>query len=359
MQDNELIVYKGSSMSLLIALLIAMLFPLSSLAQGPSDDITAEAYLLVEKDSFTVLAGKDYNRQLPPASTTKVLTSIVALERLRETDTIVPTKKVLALPSSKLCLLPGHSYKAIDLITGALVESANDAAFALSEAVGGSEERFADMMNQKARDLGAQQSNFRNASGLYVPGQYTTCWDLALIFRYALGNPRFKDIIQTRYFVFNSGQRDVRYRNHNRLLFCFEPAVGGKTGFTRASMHTYVGAFEKDGRIYILSLLKSRNLWGDAVNILKYVYNDVPTDREIHLARANAVRFVSYKAKKPVVRSTSKKTKKRTTVLASKKTKKCPAVLTSNKQKKRTGSKQVSTKRNLKRITKYQSSSMR
>lgn len=331
-------------MYLLIAFFIAIFFPLSALAEVPSA-ITADAFLLVEKDSFTVIAGKDYNRQLPPASTTKVLTSIVALEKLREGDSIIPTRKVLALPSSKLNLLPGRSYKAVDLVTGALVESANDAAFALSEGIAGSEERFADMMNQKAREIGAEHSNFRNASGLYVPGQHTTCWDLALILRYALNNPRFKEIIQTKYFLFNSGQRDVRYRNHNRLLFCFEPSVGGKTGFTRASMHTYVGAFEKDGKVYILSMLKSRNLWGDAVNILKYVYSEVPTDREIHLARANAVTLASYKAKKPATELTSKKTKKRNVILTSKKT------------KKRTSSKHAATKRNLKRVSKNESSS--
>lgn len=342
MQDNEMIVYKRNSMSFLIALFIAIFLPLSVLAQGPSP-ITADAFLLVEKDSFTVIAGKDYNRQLPPASTTKVLTSIVALERIQENDTVVPTRKVLALPSSKLSLLPGRSYKAGDLIMGALVKSANDAAFALSEAIAGSEERFADMMNQKAREIGAEHSNFRNASGLYVPGQYTTCWDLALILRYALDNPRFREIIQTKYFLFNSGQRDVRYRNHNRLLFCFEPAVGGKTGFTRASMHTYVGAFEKDGKVYILSLLKSRNLWGDAVNILKYVYDDVPTDREIHLARASAASLTSYKSKK------------RSTALASKNTKKRAAVLSSKNTKKRAGSKQIAAKRGQKRVSKYES----
>lgn len=342
MQDNEMMVYKGNRMSFLITLFIAIFLPLSVLAEGPSP-ITADAFLLVEKDSFTVIAGKDYNRQLPPASTTKVLTSIVALEKLRENDTVVPTRKVLALPSSKLSLLPGRSYKAMDLITGTLVKSANDAAFALSEAIAGSEERFADLMNRKAREIGAEHSNFRNASGLYVPGQHTTCWDLALILRYALDNPRFREIIQTKYFLFSSGERDVRYRNHNRLLFCFEPAVGGKTGFTRASMHTYVGAFEKDGKIYILSLLKSKNLWGDAVNILKYVYNDVPTDREIHLARANEVTLASYKAKKNTAAPSVKKTKKRA------------AILTLKKTKKRTGSKQVAAKKGQKKAGKYAS----
>jgi serine-type D-Ala-D-Ala carboxypeptidase (penicillin-binding protein 5/6) len=306
-------IYKGDSMPFLIALFIAIFLPLSALAQG-SSPITADAFLLVEMDSFTVLAGKDYHRQLPPASTVKVLTSIIALEKLREGDTVVPTRKVLALPNSKLNLIPGRSYRAGDLITGALVKSGNDAAFALSEAVAGSEERFAHLMNQKAREIGAEQSNFQNASGLFAAGQHTTCWDLALIFRYALDNPRFREMIQTKYFLFNSGQQDVKYRNHNRFLFCFEPAVGGKTGFTRASMHTYVGAFEKDGKVYILSMLKSRNLWGDAVNILKHIYNDVPSDRQIHLARARAAKLTSYKPKKHTgLKQTTKKKPKKST----------------------------------------------
>ncbi|HAR95338.1 MAG TPA: hypothetical protein DCR97_05170 [Deltaproteobacteria bacterium] len=345
-------------MHFLIPLLIAIFLPLSALAEGPST-ITADAFLLVEMDSLTVLAGKDYHRQLPPASTTKVLTSIVALERLREGDVIVPTQKVLALPNSKLNLVPGRSYRAMDLVTGALVKSGNDAAFALSEAIGGSEERFAEMMNQKAREIGAEHSNFRNASGLSAPGQYTSCWDLALILRYALDNPRFREIIQTKYFLFNNGQRDVKYRNHNRLLFCFEPSVGGKTGFTRASMHTYVGAFEKDGRVYILSMLKSRNLWGDAVNILKYVYNDVPTDREIHLARASAVTLASYKTRKPATKLSSKKAKKRHAVLSAKKHGKGNATLTSKKAKKRPYAGKVSPKKNLAKTIKKGSSRIR
>jgi D-alanyl-D-alanine carboxypeptidase (penicillin-binding protein 5/6) len=87
----------------------------------------------------------------------------------------------------------------------------------------------------------------------------------------------------------------VRYKNHNRLLFCFEPTIGGKTGFTRASKHTYVGAFEKEGRVYILSMLGSNNLWGDALKILQGLYTDLPSDKEIRLAKSNSLTLTSYK----------------------------------------------------------------
>src|SRR5271157_3627293 len=277
-------IYKGVMKSLI--LLFLLILPLSAFAS----EITADSYLLVEKDSFAVIAGKNYHWSLPPASTTKVLTTILALERLDEEQTIVPTKRVLSLPASKLSLFPGRPYKAIDLIKGAIVESANDAAYSLSVAIGGSEEKFAEMMNEKAHEIGAFDSNFENASGLYVPGHFTSAYDLALIFRYALENKRFQEIIGMKYFFFRRGDApDVRYMNHNRLLFCFAPSIGGKTGFTHASKHCYVGAFEKEGKTHILSILGSKNLWTDAVSILQQIYTEVPTQREISLVKASNI----------------------------------------------------------------------
>ncbi len=276
-----------------VAFLLFLVFPLCALAS----EITADSYLLVEKDSFSVIAGKDYHDPLPPASTTKVLTSIIALEKFGNEDSIVPTKDVLSLPASKLSLVPGRPYPAMDLIKGALVESANDAAYSLGVAMAGSEEAFADMMNEKAREIGAVDSHFENASGLYLPGHRASAWDLALIFRYALDNKEFQEIVGTKYFLFNRGNGNVRYMNHNRFLFCFAPSIGGKTGFTHASRHCYVGAFEKEGKTYILSILGSRNLWGDAVNILQTIYPEVPTQREISLAKASNVVLTSYHVK--------------------------------------------------------------
>jgi D-alanyl-D-alanine carboxypeptidase (penicillin-binding protein 5/6) len=190
-----------------------------------------------------------------------------------------------------------------------MIESANDAAYTIASHIGGTEEFFAQMMNEKARAIGAYDSNFRNASGLFVEGQYTTCWDLALMFRHALESDNFRNIIATKYFLFNDSKRSVRYKNHNRLLFCFEPTIGGKTGFTRASKHCYVGAFEKEGRVYILSLLGSRDLWGDAVKILKDLYTDLPSDKEIRLAKSNSLTLTSYKQntkQTPVKKKTAK-----------------------------------------------------
>jgi serine-type D-Ala-D-Ala carboxypeptidase (penicillin-binding protein 5/6) len=277
-----------------IILLIALIFPFCASAL---DTITAKSYILVEKESFQVIAGRDYERRLAPASTTKVMTTIVAMERLDGNETVVPDRQVLKFPRSKLHLVPGNSYKSMDLMKGAMIESANDAAYTIAAYVGGTEEDFARLMNEKALSLGARNTHFKNASGLYVEGQYTTCYDLALMFRHALANQKFREIVGTKYFLFQDRTRSTRYKNHNRFLFCFEPAVGGKTGFTQASKHCYVGAFEKDGKEYILSLLGSRDLWGDSVQILRNLYEQLPSDREIRLAKAHSITLTSYRQK--------------------------------------------------------------
>jgi serine-type D-Ala-D-Ala carboxypeptidase (penicillin-binding protein 5/6) len=281
-----------------IIFILSLLFPFTLLANGP---ITARSYILVEKDSFEIIAGKDYDRRGPPASTTKVVTTIVAIERLDGNEIVVPDRTVLKFPRSKLHLVPGNHYKSMDLMKGAMVESANDAAYTIAAYIAGSEERFADLMNEKVSVIGARNTNFRNASGLSAEGQYTTCYDLALIFRYALSNERFRELIATKYFLFRDQKRSTRYKNHNRFLFCFEPAIGGKTGFTQAAKHCYVGAFEKDGKVYILALLGSRDLWGDSVEILKNLYEQLPSDREMRMAKSHSITLTSYKETKHTV----------------------------------------------------------
>jgi D-alanyl-D-alanine carboxypeptidase (penicillin-binding protein 5/6) len=125
-----------------------------------------------------------------------------------------------------------------------------------------------------------------------------------------MSNDTFKEIVATRYFLFRSDNRSIRYKNHNRFLFCFTPAIGGKTGFTRASKHCYVGAFEKDGKVYILSLLGSKDLWEDAIQILKNLYEQLPSDKEIRLAKASSINLTSFKEKKQKKQLLKKKYKK-------------------------------------------------
>jgi len=305
----------------LILFLVLIFVPhvLPAVENGANHGITAASYILVEKDTFRIITGKDYHRRLPPASTTKVMTTLIALERLSGEEIVIPDNNVTTIPRSKMNLVPGKKYRSFDLMTGAMVESANDAAYALGAYIAGSETAFARIMTERARDLGATDTNFVNASGLPCDNQYSSPYDLALIFRQALTNERFVDLVQTRYFTFEDNTRKIRYKNHNRLLFCFEPAIGGKTGYTRAARHCYVGAFEKNGKVYILAMLGSRSLWKDSVQILKTIYDDVPTDEQLRLAKASRASYSSatvVQKKKP---SSSKKVVKRRTGKTNKK----------------------------------------
>jgi serine-type D-Ala-D-Ala carboxypeptidase (penicillin-binding protein 5/6) len=285
---------------------LLLLFPLCLAADEP-EGVTAPSYLLVEMDNLQIVAGKDYHKRLPPASTTKVMTTLLAIEKLEGNETIIPGKEVRAISASKMNLIPGKGYKSADLMKGTMVESANDAAYALAVYIGGTESGFAAMMNEKARALGAIDTNFVNASGLPIDDQYTTCYDLAIIFRQALLSPKFRELIGIQYFLFQDAYKQVQYKNHNRLLFCFEPSIGGKTGYTRKAKHCYAGAFEKDGKVYILTLLGSRNLWGDTVQILKTLYDRVPTDEELRLAKYCSTSPTSRHVKKPVKPTAKKK----------------------------------------------------
>ncbi len=306
---------------LVLCLLMCLSLTPSILPAAENGGITAASYILVEKDTFRVITGRDYHRRLPPASTTKVMTTLIAIEQLGGDEIVVPDKQVVKIPRSKMNLVPGNKYRSADLMKGAMVESANDAAYALATHVGGSESAFARMMTERARDLGAIDTNFENASGLPSDNQYTTPYDLALIFRQALANERFLELVSTKYFLFEDSARKIRYKNHNRLLFCFEPAIGGKTGYTRAARHCYVGAFEKNGKVYILAMLGSRNLWGDSVQILKTVYDDVPTDEQLRLARSSTttVAFCSAKTVKTKKSATRKKVTRHNTSKSKKK----------------------------------------
>ncbi len=288
-----------------LTFLFLLFFP--SLLFAYSDFVTARSYILLEKNSLEIVEGKDIDKRLAPASTTKVVTALIALEKLKADELIKVPSGVLSIPPSKMGLKPGKKYRAIDLIKGLLVKSANDAAYAIACHISGTEESFARLMNQTARRIGAYQTNFVNASGLFHPEQYTTCRDLALIFSYALDSPGFREILSTRYFDFHDGLKKVRFQNHDRFLFCFEPAIGGKTGFTKASRHSYVGAFEKNGRIYILSILGSEDLWGDALLILRNLFDRLPGEKEIANARARDTVLASYKKKKETLNKPRKK----------------------------------------------------
>jgi len=161
--------------------------------------LTARSAFLVDATTGQVLYQREPDLPLPPASTTKIVTAIVALESDRRgKDLLSVTKSATHVPSSKLYLRPGQAMTIDDLLYGLLLSSANDASLVLAEGIAGSVARFAEMMTNKAREIGATNSRFTNPHGLTAPEHYSTARDMALIFNYAMKNPAFREIVQTK-----------------------------------------------------------------------------------------------------------------------------------------------------------------
>ncbi len=189
------------------------------------------------------------------------------------------------MPASKLYLRPGQTLTIEDLLYGLLLSSANDASVVLAEGIGGSVEHFAEMMTKKAHEIGATNSHFTNPHGLTAPDHYSTARDLALLFRYAMKNPMFREIVQTKISSVRSNTqvrkrtiaRRISVRNHNRLLWNFDGAIGGKTGYTLAAQKCFVGAVQRNGVTLIISILGSRDQWGDTRKLLEYGFDHYET----------------------------------------------------------------------------------
>jgi D-alanyl-D-alanine carboxypeptidase (penicillin-binding protein 5/6) len=255
-------------------------------AYSPEDELTARAAILMDAVSGKVLYQREPDLRLPPASTTKVMTAILTLESGRQlSELLTVSKAATRVPASKLYLRPGQKLTIEDLLYGVMLSSANDASNVLAEGIGGSVEQFAEMMTRKAHALGAINTNYINPHGLTAEDHYSTARDLVTIFQYAMKNATFRTIVQTKISAVNSSTlvrkkvvpRRISVRNHNRLLWNFEGALGGKTGYTQAAQKCFVGAVQRNGATLLISILGSRNLWGDTRQLLEYGFENYQT----------------------------------------------------------------------------------
>lgn len=254
------------------ALLLAFA-AVTSFSSSPShaSEISAKAAVVINSADDTLLYGKNPDLKLPPASTTKLITAMVALDTLGP-DEVTTISKKAALTTSVRPTLPGGGKLSVrELLCYALIRSINGAAVALAEASAGTEEAFVSLMNEKARSISALNTRFINASGLPGEGQYTTARDLAMIMKKALSYPLIAEIIHTATTALDVKGKTVVLTNTNHLLWTDDGHLGGKTGYTRAARHCFVGASDKEEGTLIIALLgdASRStLWTDAEKLL-------------------------------------------------------------------------------------------
>lgn len=234
--------------------------------------VSARGAVLMEAESGDVIFGQNENARLPMASTTKIMTALVALEQL-PLDTVVKiTAESVGVEGSSIYLVEGETLTLEQLLYALLLESANDAAAAIAVAVAGSVEDFAVLMNEKAEELGLTDTHFVNPHGLDHEDHYTTARELALIAKEALSHPTFREICSSkRKTIPLHGDEGVRVLiNHNKLLTSYEGCIGVKTGFTKKTGRCLVSAAEREGVTLIAVTLNAPDDWRDHTAMLDY-----------------------------------------------------------------------------------------
>lgn len=240
--------------------------------------ITGETAVLMDVQTGALLFGKEEHKRMYPASTTKVMTALLALERSELSDEVTIGPNAVRAGGTAIWLLEGERLTMEELLYALLLNSANDAGVAIAEQIAGSVEKFAEISNQRARELGARDTNFRNPHGMPDENHYSTAYDLALIGRKAMQNKDFRKIVSTvNHEIPRTDPEAQKYLfNHNKLLWSkfygYKGATGIKTGYTVQAGQCIIASAERDGRELIAVVLRSEgsNLWTDAAKLLDY-----------------------------------------------------------------------------------------
>jgi len=253
--------------------------------QADSDifGLRAASAVLMDANSGVVLYERSPDAARPPASVTKILTALVILEHGQLTDTVTVKPAAAQTGGHRLGLRAGQRISLGDLLTAILIRSANDAAVAAAEHVGGSLGGFVALMNDKAADIGMANSRFSNPHGLDEPFHYTTARDMATLTRVALDNPTFAELVRTRQArvtIWNPGRRSFVPRarivlSHNRLLGQLEGADGVKTGYTDSAGRCLVASASRGSSRMIAVLLNDPRRWTDAAMLLEYGFGSI------------------------------------------------------------------------------------
>ncbi len=259
----------------LIILLILNLTvtPVSALTEN---DISAQAAVLMDQSSGRVFFAKDEHKRLPMASTTKIMTALLALESGNLNSRVVVSERASLVEGSSIWLEKGEAKTLEELLYGLMLRSGNDAATAIAEHIGGSLEDFSVMMTERAREIGAYNTHFKNPHGLPDENHFTTAYDFGLIACQALNIPKFREIITTREkrITWPEHQWDRFLRNQNRLLELYPGGDGVKTGWTSAAGRCFVGSATRDSWQLVAVVLNAPDMWEDSKVLLDYGFTN-------------------------------------------------------------------------------------
>lgn len=266
---------KSRYLTIILIICFTLLLAGPGAAASEKPGISADAAILMDLKTGQVLYAKNPFKTRPPASTTKVLTALIAIESGKLKEQVKVSRKAAYTDGSSMYLKVGEVLSLSDLIYGALMHSGNDACEAIAEHIGGSVEKFAELMNIKALAVGTVNTHFTNPHGLPDDNHYTCAYDLARITRHALNNPVFSQIVSTRNKMLKDPEEESGriLSNTNKLLWKYLWADGVKTGTTSKAGQCLISSATKGNRQLVAVVLHSGNRWQDSIKLFEYGFN--------------------------------------------------------------------------------------
>ena len=256
----------------------------SAAAKDAPPSVSADSVVVMDAATSTILYSKNMDTAYPPASTTKIMTALLTLEKCKLDDVVKVGKNPPFADGSKIYIFEDEEIKVNDLLHGLLLSSANDCAEALAEHIGGSIEGFAKLMNKEAKRLGCKNTNFVNPSGLFNENHKTSANDLALIMRELSKYSDYTKIATTLSYNIQPTNKSSSVRplwNENRFIqknskYYYDGCIGGKTGYTTQSQHSYVCAVTRNNQKLVVALVHDGNktFWEDTTNLLNYCFKN-------------------------------------------------------------------------------------
>ena len=253
----------------------------SSIGTASDSDpvISAGQAVLTDGETGKILYEKSADEKAYPASTTKIMTALVTLENLEKydspiTQTVEVPAEAAGVEGSSLYLAAGEKISMEDLLYGLMLVSGNDAATALACIIGGTQENFVSMMNDKATELHCSNTHFTNPSGLFDEDHYTTASDMAVIAREAMKDPTFRKIVAAKDHKAQRTDSDyLTFHNKNKTIFQYDGGTGIKIGYTKASGRTLVASAERNGRSMICVVMSAPDWFQDAYKLMDYGFD--------------------------------------------------------------------------------------
>ncbi|MHB1391786.1 MAG: D-alanyl-D-alanine carboxypeptidase family protein [Clostridia bacterium] len=268
------------SIALIMSLVIAVVS--NMLVVTAKQDTSARAAVIMDVNSGRILYSKNMDEKMAMASTTKIMTTLVAIESGRLEEKVTVSRKASYTEGSSIYLREGERHSVHDLLYAIMLRSGNDAAVAVAENIGGSVEGFADLMNRKAQEIGAKNTQFANPHGLDAAGHYTTAHDLALITAHALRNPIFAGIVSSKKKTIEGPPNESWERvliNKNKMLWQFDGGDGVKTGYTKKAGRCLVSSATRNGMQLVCVVLNCGPMWNDSSALLEYGFKNYSIEK--------------------------------------------------------------------------------